>query len=91
MQQALWQREQLSYTSDTLITLPQRNSTMNTTAHIVHALVAGQTVDTSADLSPVERSALHDLLALLQKEPRDLSQELATINGWTIGAQEHND
>lgn len=61
---------------------------MNTTAHIIHALVTGQTAENSDHLSPVERSALHDLLALLQTQPRDLTHELTTVNGWTIGAIE---
>lgn len=64
---------------------------MNATAHIVHALVAGQTAENSDHLSPVERSALHDLLALLQTQPRDLTHELTTVNGWTIGAIENEE
>lgn len=61
---------------------------MNATAQIVHALVAGKNPETPANLSLVEQSALDELLTLLQAAPHDLTPELASTNGWTIGVAE---
>lgn len=61
---------------------------MNATAQIVHALVAGKNPETPTNLSLVEQAALHELLTLLQAEPRDITPELANANGWTIGVTE---
>jgi hypothetical protein len=59
---------------------------MNATARIVHALVAGQTFETSDHVSSVDQSVLHELHTFLHMEPRDLSHKMMDLKGWTIGA-----
>lgn len=63
---------------------------MNATAQLVHALVAGKNPETPTNLSLVEQSALHELLTLVQTAPRDLTPEMVSPHGWTIGVAEDN-
>jgi hypothetical protein len=62
-----------------------KGNTMNSIAHIVHALVTNNQ-QPAADLSAAEQTALAELRPLLQAAPQDLAGMNPQAKGWTLGA-----
>ncbi|HEX6289768.1 MAG TPA: hypothetical protein VFZ66_11285 [Herpetosiphonaceae bacterium] len=64
---------------------------MNTTARFVHALVTGQRMPETNELTAVEQAVLEELRPLLLAAPQDISAITPEARGWTLGVVSNDD
>jgi hypothetical protein len=64
---------------------------MNTTAHVVHALVTHNRLPETGELTAVEQAVLEELRPLLFTAPQDMSVGSPQATGWTLGVVANDD